>query len=53
MTTRLQTLPPDSSLEAVLKVLNAGLVALIATQDTFYGLITRTDVLNYLRRRLP
>ena len=53
MTTRLQTLPPDSSLEAVLKVLDAGLVALIATLDTFYGLITRTDVLNYLRRRLP
>jgi cystathionine beta-synthase len=53
MTTRLQTLPPDSSLEAVLKVLDAGLVALIATLETFYGLITRTDVLNYLRRRLP
>jgi cystathionine beta-synthase len=53
MTSRLQTLTPDASLSDVLKALNAGLVALIASGDKFYGLITRTDVLNYLRRRLP
>ncbi len=52
MTSRLQTLPPESSLDAILGVLDKGLVAVIASGDTFYGLITRTDVLNYLRRRL-
>ena len=53
MTSRLQTLAPDATLETVLKVLDSGLVPLIASTDAFYGLITRTDVLNYLRRRLP
>jgi cystathionine beta-synthase len=52
MTSRLSTLPPDSSLEAVLTVLDGGLIAVVASLDTFYGLITRTDVLNFLRRRL-
>ena len=52
MTSRLRTLPPESSLDAILAVLDKGLVAVIASGDTFYGLITRTDVLNYLRRRL-
>ncbi|HEV3329801.1 MAG TPA: cystathionine beta-synthase [Bryobacteraceae bacterium] len=53
MTSRVHTLPPDASLDTVLKVLDSGLVPLIASGDAFYGLITRTDVLNYLRRRLP
>jgi Cysteine synthase len=52
MTSRLETLAPESSLDAVLAVLDQGRVAVIASSDTFYGLITRTDVLNYLRRRL-
>jgi cystathionine beta-synthase len=52
MTSRLQILPPDTPLESVLKVLDSGLVALVATDEAFHGLITRTDVLNYLRRRV-
>jgi cystathionine beta-synthase len=52
MTSRLQTLAPESSLGDVMQVLDKGLVAVIADSTTFYGLITRTDVLNYLRRRL-
>ncbi len=52
MTSRLKTLPPDASLDEALHVLDLGLVALIAHEETFYGLITRTDVLNYLRRKL-
>jgi len=53
MTSRLHTLPPNASLETALKVLDSGMVPLIANGDAFYGLITRTDALNYLRRRLP
>ena len=52
MTSKLQTLPAQSSLPEVFSVLDKGLVAVIAGDDRFYGLITRTDVLNYLRRRL-
>jgi cystathionine beta-synthase len=52
MTSRLRTLPPDASFDEVLRVLDLGLVALIEDEETFFGLITRTDVLNYLRRRL-
>jgi cystathionine beta-synthase len=52
MTSRLQILPPDTPLESVLRVLDSGLVALVATDEAFHGLITRTDVLNYLRRRV-
>jgi cystathionine beta-synthase len=48
----LQTLSPRSSLDDVLAVLDQGHVAVIASDEHFHGLITRTDVLNYLRRRL-
>jgi cystathionine beta-synthase len=53
MTSRLETLPPEASLDAVTAVLDKGLVAVIASDNKFHGLITRTDVLNHLRRRLP
>ena len=52
MTTRLKTLSPRASIEAVSDILNQGLVALIMDGDEFVGLITRTDLLNYMRRRL-
>jgi cystathionine beta-synthase len=52
MTTRLRTLPPDASLESVYQVLNEGLVAMVMDGEEFVGLITRTDLLNFMRRRL-
>jgi cystathionine beta-synthase len=52
MTTRLRTLAPDASLEAVYGILNEGLVTMVMDGDTFVGLITRVDLLNYMRRRL-
>jgi cystathionine beta-synthase len=52
MTTRLRTLPPEASIDAVGDILNQGLVALIMDGEEFVGLITRTDLLNYMRRRL-
>jgi cystathionine beta-synthase len=33
-------------------VLDRGLVAMIADEAGFHGLITRTDLLNHLRRKL-
>jgi cystathionine beta-synthase len=52
MTTRLRTLSPDASLQSVYEVLDQGLVALVMDGDEFAGLITRSDLLSYLRRRL-
>ncbi len=52
MTTRLETIAPSASLAQVQTILDRGLVALVADGDRFYGLITRFDVLNHLRRRL-
>jgi cystathionine beta-synthase len=48
----LETLPPSASLERLTDVLDRGLVAIIADEREFYGLITRFDLLNHLRRTL-
>jgi cystathionine beta-synthase len=52
MTTRLRTLPPSASLADVNRVLDEGLVAMVMDGEEFIGLITRTDLLNFMRRRL-
>lgn len=52
MTARLQTLAPGDSLASVYGILERGLVAVVMDGGRFAGLITRTDLLNYLRRRL-
>lgn len=51
MTTKLQTLSPHARLEDLLPIFDAGLVAIIAEGEEFYGLITRVDVVSFLRRR--
>jgi cystathionine beta-synthase len=53
MTDRLKTMDPSASLAELLSVLDRGLVALIIKDGQFFGLITRFDLLNYLRRSLP
>jgi cystathionine beta-synthase len=52
MSTRLETVAPDADLKALEAVLARGLVAIVADDAKFYGLITRFDLLNHLRRRL-
>lgn len=52
MTDKLQTLAPAASLAELESVLSRGLVAIIADAAGFHGLITRTDMLNQLRRSL-
>jgi cystathionine beta-synthase len=51
MSTRLETLAVDAPLDALIGVFDRGYVPLIFDGDTFVGLITRIDLLNYLRRR--
>lgn len=52
MTTKLQTLPPSAPLNALLPIFAQDRVAIVMEDDQFLGLITRYDLLNYLRRRL-
>ncbi|OON63765.1 cystathionine beta-synthase [Massilia sp. KIM] len=52
MTSQLQTLHPAASMQQLREVLDRGLTAVIADGPTFYGLITRYDLLNHLRRTL-
>ena len=52
MTAQLQTLRPSASMRDLRAILDRGLTAVIAEEDRFYGLITRFDLLNHLRRTL-
>src|SRR5581483_1302154 len=53
MTDRLETLPPTSKIQDLLGVFDRGRVAIVMDGDKFLGLITRTDLLSYLRRHMP
>ncbi len=51
MTTRLTTVSPATPLRELLPLFERGLVPIVVEGDTFIGLVTRIDLLNYLRRR--
>src|SRR5262245_65487 len=51
MTCRLQTVPRHAQIRDLLPIFDAGQVAIVADELGFHGLITRVDVLNYLRRQ--
>ena len=52
MATQVETVTPDAGLAAVRAILERGLVVLVADGERFYGMITRFDLLNHLRRSL-
>jgi cystathionine beta-synthase len=52
MTAHLRTLRPSASMQELREILDHGLTAVICADDKFYGLITRFDLLNHLRRTL-
>jgi len=51
MTQRLETVSLQTPLSSLIDTFNQGHVALVVDQGKFYGLITRIDVLNYLRHK--
>ena len=53
MTDRLETLPPNAKFNDLLEVFDRGRVAIVMDSDKFLGLITRTDLLSYLRLNMP
>lgn len=52
MTPRLETVNVTAGFDELYRVLDHGLVALIVDENRFLGLITRSDMLSYLRRQL-
>ena len=52
MVSKLEKLDVKSPIEALLPVFDRGQVAIVMDGERFLGLITRIDLLNYLRRRV-
>lgn len=53
MTDRLETLSPSAKIKDLLDVFDRGRVAIVMEGDKFLGLVTRTDLLSYLRLHMP
>jgi aryl-alcohol dehydrogenase-like predicted oxidoreductase/CBS domain-containing protein len=53
MTDRLESLSPRANIADLLGVFDRGRVAIVMDGDEFLGLITRTDLLSYLRLHMP
>lgn len=52
MSATLKVLPPSADLNQLQQTLAQGLVAIVADEQQFYGLITRFDLLNHLRKNV-
>jgi cystathionine beta-synthase len=53
MTDKLESLPPTAKISDLLGVFDRGRVAIVMDNNKFLGLITRTDLLSYLRLNMP
>ena len=52
MSSRVETVKPTASVQDLIPVFRADRVAVVADAKHFYGLITRIDLINYLRKQL-
>jgi cystathionine beta-synthase len=51
MESNIVTVAPGASIGQLMEIFKRGLVAIVVDGDEFLGLITRIDLLNWLRRR--
>ena len=51
MESHVVTVAPDASIGELMEIFKRGMVAIVVEGDEFLGLITRIDLLNWLRRR--
>ena len=51
MESHVVTVPKDAPVERLMEIFRKGMVAIVVDGDEFLGLITRIDLLNWLRRR--
>jgi len=52
MTSRVETVRPTASVNDLVPIFRADRVAVVADERHFYGLITKIDLINYLRKQL-
>ena len=52
MASHLVTVPVDAPLAQLMEIFKRGMVAIVMHDNEFQGLITRIDLLNWLRRKL-
>ena len=52
MTTRLEMISPQASVKDLMPIFRADRVAMVADATHYYGLITKIDVINFLRKQL-
>lgn len=52
MESHLVTVPPDAPVTQLMEIFKRGLVAIVMDRGEYLGLITRIDMLNWLRRRM-
>ncbi|MCE2883003.1 MAG: pyridoxal-phosphate dependent enzyme [Planctomycetaceae bacterium] len=52
MTSRVETVRPTASVNDLVPIFRADRVAVVADEKHFYGLITKIDLINYLRKQL-
>jgi len=53
MTRRLETVRPTASINDLMPIFRADRVAIVCDDDAYYGLITKIDLINYLRNQVP
>ncbi|HYL02810.1 MAG TPA: pyridoxal-phosphate dependent enzyme [Steroidobacteraceae bacterium] len=53
MASHLVTVPVDAPVSRLMEIFRRGMVAIVMHEGEFQGLVTRIDLLNWLRRRLP
>ena len=52
MSSHLVTIQADAPLSSLMEIFKKGMVAIVMRGDEFQGLVTRIDLLNWLRRRM-
>jgi cystathionine beta-synthase len=52
MTRRLETIAPDSSINDLVPIFRADRVAIVMDDNNYYGLITKMDLIHYLRTQI-
>jgi cystathionine beta-synthase len=52
MTSRIETLAPSAKMADLVPIFRADRVAIVQDHDAFYGIITKIDLINYMRKQL-
>ena len=52
MTSRLETISKNAPIEELMPIFRSDRVAIVMDGEDFFGLITRIDLINYLRNQL-